>query len=110
MHYFLGVGFARVYVEGLTRCVPAQPSQLPVYGGEAEEEADCWAEHPMIVSSVLDTLEPRVVDFKLESSYGAGTLPFEWMDLPGSCLASAGLQFEVSAAIFVDKFGLCPRG
>jgi len=50
--------------------------------GDQEEEEEClhWTENTNLIASVLDPITLELVDVPLDSTYGQGTCPFEFMD------------------------------
>ena len=48
-----------------------------------------WAEHESLVASLLDPVSLTVTNLPLESTYGRGRCPYEWMDMGTGCVAAA---------------------
>lgn len=68
-------------------------------------EARHWAEHPSIVPTVLDPTSLALVDVPLESSYGTGSTPHEWMDMCAGAVAS-GSACHVARRLSIRLFDL----
>ncbi|KAL4530515.1 hypothetical protein Ndes2437B_g04008 [Nannochloris sp. 'desiccata'] len=59
--------------------------QSAVADQDEEEEGRHWAENANLIASILDPITLELVDVPLDSSYGQGRCPFEFMDggVPG---------------------------
>lgn len=85
------------------RCHPEAPEA---------EAAECrrWTEHPSLVASVLDPVALTLTPVPLDSAFGRGAAPHEWMDMCSGAVASASVvltQHRVSVRLLDIATGEC---
>jgi hypothetical protein len=80
-----------------------------------EEECRHWAESPNIIASVLDPMTLELVDVPLDSTYGLGKCPFEFIDggMPGGQVlvstCANPTENEIKIRLFDLQNGQCFR-
>ena len=75
-------------------------------------EAQTWTEHPSIVASILDPSKASMTDVQLDSSYGKGNAPFEWIDMCSDAVATVSLSkspLAMTVRLLDLESGLCFR-
>jgi hypothetical protein len=91
----------------LTARPPARPRLLQRSTDEQDEAqvARCrrWTEHPALTAAVLDPAALSLRDVPLDSAFGAGTAPHEWMDFATGVVACAHADVAVAVAVAVGE-------